>query len=103
LSLLRAHRVSIVCLAAALLVGLAAIVDHHYKQRRIDDAQVSDYFCRFYNTRCGGPSWHRIEARWQTRQLAYEAAVSALGGFALVLAAYRLVRKPRMSSWRSGR
>lgn len=81
------------CYAIAGVVGMAAIVDHHLKQGRINEAQVSAYFCRVQHTRCGGTSWQRIEARWQSRQLTYEIVVIALAGIGLALAGYRIVRR----------
>jgi hypothetical protein len=96
--------VSLACLVAAGVVGLVAIVDHHRKQARINDAQVADYFCRLQSIRCGGTPWRRIEDEWQTRQLAYEIAVIALGGFGLALIGYRVARGgATTSSSRSGR
>jgi hypothetical protein len=81
------------CLATAGTVGVATIVDHHLKQRNINDAQVARYFCRVQHTRCGYESWRRIEARWQSRQLAYEIVVIGFGGLGLALLGYRLVRR----------
>ena len=90
---LRRHLVSIICLAAASVIALAAVGDHRYKQRRINRAEVGEWYCRHLGTRCGGPSSDRIEARWNERQLGYEIAVSAIGGFAILLFVYRTVRR----------
>jgi hypothetical protein len=90
---LRIQLLPLACLATAGIVGVAAIVDHHLKQRKINEAQVSDYFCRVEHTRCGGEPWHRIEDGWQSRQLGYEIVVIALGGFGLVLSGYRIARR----------
>jgi hypothetical protein len=102
LRLLKELRLPLACLAAALAVGAAAIVDHGWKQDRIDRAQVSEYFCRVYGLRCGGPDWHTIEHRWQVRQVVYEVAVGALAALGLGLG-YRAVRRTTRSSWRSER
>jgi hypothetical protein len=83
---------SIVCLAVAGLIGVAAIVDHRWKQARIDRAHVSEWYCFHDGTQCGGPSSSSIEKHWNERQEGYEIAVVALGGFALVRFVYRLAR-----------
>jgi hypothetical protein len=67
-------------------------VDHHLKQRSINEAQVADYFCRVQHVRCGHESWHRIEERWQSRQLAYEIVLIVVGGLGVALVGYRVVR-----------
>ena len=91
-ALLRRHLVSIVCLAAAGLIGVAAIIDHRNKQARIDRAHVAEWYCAHDGTRCGGPSSEKIEEHWNERQEGYEIAVVALSGFALVRFVYRLAR-----------
>jgi hypothetical protein len=90
----------VACLAAAGAIGIAALVDHHEKQARINEVQVDEYFCKTQGTRCGYEPWQRIEDRWQTRQAVYEIAVIALTGLALALTVYRVTRR---SSWRSAR
>jgi hypothetical protein len=92
LGAMRRQLISVVCLAAALLIGIVAIVDHRNKQARINRADVGEWYCRHDGTRCGGPSSERIEAHWNERQWGYEIAVSALGGFAIVRLVYRLAR-----------
>jgi hypothetical protein len=89
---MRRHLLSIVCLSAALLIGVVAIVDHRNKQARIDRAEVGEWYCKHDGTHCGGPSSERMEARWNTRQWGYEIAVTALGAFALGRFVYRLAR-----------
>jgi hypothetical protein len=89
---LRRHLLAVVCFAAAGLIGLAAVADHRNKNARSNRAQVSEWYCEHRGTRCGGPSSASIEAHWQSRQWAYEVAVVALGGFAIVSFAYRLAR-----------
>jgi hypothetical protein len=103
LRLLRAVWPALACFAGALAIGIGAIVDHSVKQRRIDRAQVSDYFCTHYGVRCGGPSWHRIERSWNRRQVVYEVAVGTFAALGLGLAGYRLTRLSTTSSWRSER
>jgi hypothetical protein len=99
-----AYWIGLACLATAAVVGVAAIADHHRKQQRIDDAQVAAYFCRVQHSCRGGESWQKIEAAWQTRQIAYEAAVSTLGGLAFLVVGYRLARGgATRSRMRSGR
>jgi hypothetical protein len=82
---LRGYALAFACVAAALLIGIAAILDHRDKQRRITQAQIDAYYCRHVGTRCGGVPWQRIEEHWQTRQWIYEVAVVTLGGLGLVL------------------
>jgi hypothetical protein len=82
-------RLALVCLAAAVVVGGAAVLDHTWKQRRIERAEVAEWYCRHVGTRCGGPSSKRIEARWNTRQTGYEVAVVALVAVAAVGGARR--------------
>jgi hypothetical protein len=83
-------RLALVCLAVAGLIGAAAVVDHSWKQRRIDRAEVAEWYCRHQGTRCGGPSSKRIEAHWNTRQIGYEAAVVALVAGAAIGAGRRV-------------
>ena len=88
----RRHLVSIACLAAAGLIGVAAIADHRNKNERINRAEVAELYCRNLGTRCGGPSSYTIERHWNQRQSVYEIAVVALGGFAIARFVYRLAR-----------
>ena len=98
-TLAQAHLPTLVCLAAAGILGLAAVVDHSWKQRRIDRAQVAAWYCTHQGTTCGGESWRRIEYRWNRRQLGYEIAVASLTAFGLALVIGRSVgpatRSPR--------
>jgi len=82
-------------MVGALLVGMVAVVDHHEKQARLERAEVLAWYCTHRDTRCGGPSSKRIEARWNKRQLAYEWVVALLGGGGLTCVALQLLR-PRM-------
>jgi hypothetical protein len=80
---LRRHLRPLACLALAGLIGVAAIVDHRWKQDRIDDAQLKHWYCVHLGTQCDGPSWRVIEKNWNERQVAYEVAVAVLAGGAL--------------------
>ena len=87
------HKLSLVALAAAGIIGLVAIADHRNKQARINRAEVSEWFCKHRGQRCGGPSSRRIEDHWNERQLGYEAIVAVLAGFAVVRTARVSLRK----------
>jgi len=87
---LRQNRLSLALFIVAGLIGLAAIADHRHKQVRINSAQLDAYYCTHHDTRCGGPSWTRIEDAWQQRQVGYELVVAALGGFSIG----RALRRP---------
>lgn len=91
------HRLPLVALALAGLIGLAAITDQHVKQKAIGRAQLAEWYCLHRSTRCGGPSSARIEAHWQRRQWAYEIAVVFIGGLAVARLAYTSgpLRRPR--------
>jgi hypothetical protein len=91
--LLRRHVLSIACFCLAGATGLAAIADHRWKQDRVNRAHVADWYCANRGLFCGGASAHVIERRWNHRQLGYEAAVIAFGGFAIVRFAYRSARR----------
>jgi len=73
------HLLGLACLAAAGLVGMAAVVDRHVKQERGNRAEVAEWYCEHQGTRCGGASSAGIEARWNQREVAYVVAVSVLG------------------------
>src|SRR5258708_31795382 len=89
---LQAAKMSVLCLALAGLLGVAAIVDHSDKQRRINRAEEAEWYCLHRRTHCGGPSSARIESRWQQRQWGYEIAVVSLAGFGVVRLLYQLAR-----------
>jgi hypothetical protein len=86
-------RFAVVCLVAALAVGVVAVVDHGWKQRRIERLELAEWYCRHVGTRCGEGSAKVIEARWNERQLAYEVAVVGLTAAALALTARRVRRR----------
>jgi hypothetical protein len=79
-------------LALAGALGLLAIADHSWKQRRMNRAEVLEWSCVHTETHCGGASSHVLEGRWNERQLGYEIAVSVIGGAGIVLAGARAVR-----------
>jgi len=96
------HLLGLACLAAAGLLGLAAIADHRWKQVRQNRAEVAEWYCAHQGTHCGGESSSKIEARWNEREVDYKVVVSILGatGVALLLAGSfrgrgnRAVRQP---------
>lgn len=92
LAALRRHLLTLLCFAAAGAIGVVAIADHRDKQRRIDRAQVGEWYCAHVGTECYGPSSEKIERHWQERQWGYEIAVVALSAFALVRFGYRLAK-----------
>jgi hypothetical protein len=75
----RRHLLGLACLAAAGLVGLAAIADHHWKQARQDRAEVAAWYCAHQRTHCGEESASKIETRWNEREVGYKIVVSVLG------------------------
>ena len=75
---------SLLCLAVAGLIGVAAIVDHRHKREQIGRAELATWFCEHEHARCGGPSSERIEAAWNHRQRVYEAGVIAFGAAGLI-------------------
>jgi len=88
----RRHLLSIVCLALAALVAAIAIVDHGWKGRRINRAELRSWYCEHDSIYCGGPSPVAMERHWNERQVGYEVAVVALAGFAVARVAARTVR-----------
>ena len=76
---LRRYSLALVCLAAAGLVGTAAVVDHHVKSARTSRAELAEWYCEHLGTRCGGASAVGIEARWNQREVGYVVAVTLLG------------------------
>src|SRR3954447_13159733 len=86
-------RLAIVLVAAAILVGVVAVIDHRNKQARMNRAELAEWYCGHGGTRCGGPSSERIEAHWNERQWAYEIAVVALGAGAVARVGLRARRR----------
>jgi hypothetical protein len=79
--------------AAAVVLAITAVVDHSWKQRRINHAEVAEWYCAHEGTRCGGPSSERIEAAWNRRQLGYEIGASSFGALGVAVAVARLRRR----------
>lgn len=86
-------RLSAVLLAIAFLIGLTAIADHRWKQRRMNQAEVGEWYCAHIGTRCGGVSSAGIERHWNERQLGYEIVVSVIGAAGVVVAVLRARRR----------
>jgi hypothetical protein len=74
------------------MVGLVAIGDHRWKERRSNHAQLLEWYCVHERTRCGGPSSVAIERHWNQREFGYELAVVTVAGAALALGAARALR-----------
>jgi hypothetical protein len=89
---LRRFLLPLALFAFAGVVGLAAIADHRWKQRRTNHAEILEWQCVHEHTHCGGPSSAAMERHWNERQLGYEVAVSLLGASAILLAADRAFR-----------
>ena len=83
---------SIACLALAGLLGAVAFVDHGWKGRRINRAELASWYCEHDSIDCGGPNPVAMERHWNQRQLGYEVAVVALAGFAVARVAVRTAR-----------
>jgi hypothetical protein len=91
---LRRHLVGLACLAAAGIVGIAAIVDHRWEQERGNRAQLAEWYCSHQATRCGGPSSARIEAHWEQRELGYKITIAVLCAAGAALLVARSLRAP---------
>jgi hypothetical protein len=79
-------------LACALILAAVAAVDHDWKKRRSNHAQVGEWYCAHQGTRCGGPSSAAIERHWNERELVYEIFGAALLAAAATVAVHRLDR-----------
>lgn len=79
--------------ALAGVIGLTAIADHRWKQRRINRAELSAWYCRNEGVLCGGPSPFAMERHWNQRQVGYEIGVTLLGTAAALVAVRRLGRR----------
>ena len=90
---LRRFLLPVALFALAGLIGVIAVADHRWKQRRMNRAEVGEWYCVHVGTRCGGASSGTIERRWNERQLAYEVAVSTIAAAAVAVAAYRAARR----------
>jgi hypothetical protein len=76
--------VALACLVAAAAIAVAATVDHHVKITRVNRAQVADWYCRHRGTECGGPSFERIESRWNQREWVYAFSFALFAGYGAV-------------------
>ena len=86
--------VAIVCLLAAVVVAIAATLDHRHKQRVEGAAQVEAWFCAHGRpARCQDFDLEAYEQRWERRELVYETGFFALGASALVVGAAALHRR----------
>ena len=104
-ALIRQHLLAFACLTAAGILCIAAVVDHRWKQRRMDRAEIAAWYCTHEGTHCGGESWRQIENRWNRRQLGYEIAAATLSSLALALIVVRAFRpreRPSSSPSRGG-
>jgi hypothetical protein len=72
---LAAVAVTLVLLAA---IGAAGVVDHTLKTRRMNRAEVSEWYCEHTQTRCGGPSSNRVEHAWNRRERGYQIALGVV-------------------------
>jgi hypothetical protein len=83
----RRYALAFVCFAATGLIVIGAILDHRWKQMRLNRAEISAWYCVHQGARCGGPSAARIERHWNERQLGYEIAAAGLAVAGLIAAA----------------
>jgi hypothetical protein len=87
-------RLALAVTAAALLVALAAVIDHRHKREVEFAAQEDAWFCKH-----GRPSACRdfdeaaYEERWEQRELGYRITFAALGLSALGLGSAALRRR----------
>jgi hypothetical protein len=86
------YRVAAAASCAAVAIGCLAIVDHHVKQARMNRAEVAEWYCAHRSSRCGRRSSAGIEARWNRREVAYEALVATFA----VSAGLAVVRRRRL-------
>jgi hypothetical protein len=74
-----------VTLALLGAIGVAGVVDHTSKQRRINRAGVSEWYCAHRQTHCGGPSSSRIEDAWNQRERGYKIGLGVVAAVGVVL------------------
>jgi hypothetical protein len=84
-----------VTLALLAAIGTAGVVDHTLKQRRMNRAEESQWYCTHTQTRCGGPSSIRIENAWNQRERGYQIALGVVAAAGVALA---IVARSRRSS-----
>jgi hypothetical protein len=78
-----------VTLVLLALIGAAGVVDHTLKARRMNRAELSEWYCEHRQTHCGGPSSSRLEDAWNRRERGYQLAlglVAAAGGLLTIVA-----------------
>jgi hypothetical protein len=85
-------RLSLALLAAATLVAGLGIADRTWKGRRVNHAELREWYCVHQGTRCGGPAPSAIERHWNHRELVYEIVVTGLLAAAATVAVHRLDR-----------
>ncbi len=76
---------------AALLIGALAMLDHSWKNRRMEGHYVDTWYCEYRGIRCDRPQVTTMERHWQQREIVYRilfgiAAYSALGAAAVAAA-----------------
>jgi hypothetical protein len=86
---LRRHLPSVVALVLAISIVPVGLLDHRYKQSRMDAAEVGEWYCMHLETRCHGASSAGIEANWNRREAAYLGLLLALTTFATLRLALR--------------
>jgi hypothetical protein len=86
--------VAISCLLAAVIVAVAATLDHRHKQRVEGAAQIEAWFCAHGRpARCQEFDLAAYERRWERRELMYETGFLALGASAVGFWAAALHRR----------
>ena len=71
-------------LVMSVAIAAVAVLDHREKQKRINHAELSDWYCTHQGTQCGGASPARIESRWNERQVMYEWGTGLLASASLL-------------------
>jgi hypothetical protein len=67
-------------------IGAAGVVDHTLKARRMNRAELREWYCEHKQTRCGGSSSSRIEDAWNHREVGYQLALGVVAvGAALTI------------------
>ena len=77
-----------VTLALLGMIGAAGVGDHTLKARRMNRAELSEWYCEHRQTRCEGPSSGRFEDAWNQRERGYQLAlglVAAAGGLLTIV------------------
>jgi hypothetical protein len=86
-------RIALAAAACALVIAVAALADHSWKNHRMRNADVETWYCVNRGIRCDEPQTPDIEASWQRRELFYRGGFGVTAYTALaagvVLAATR--------------